>query len=113
MLHEQEGYAIETACRLLALPHSTYYYRPGRHDERGLETAIEDIAGRFPTYGTRRITHQLGREPVAWRVNRKHVRRIMAQKGLLRRVRRRRVRTTDSQHGYPGCVSSLNLSPPG
>jgi putative transposase len=115
MLHEQEGYATEAACSLLGLPHSTYYYQPVPADERALETEIDEIAGRFPTYGTRRVAHQLAREPYARRVNRKHVRRIMAQKGLLRRVRRRRVRTTDSQHGYPAypnLVKELEIDHP-
>jgi putative transposase len=115
MLHEQEGYAVEAACRLMALPRGTYYYRSVRAEEGVLEAAIEEIAGRFPTYGTRRVAHQLAREPYRRHVNRKHVRRIMAQKGLLRGVRRRRVRTTDSQHGYacyPNLVKELEIDHP-
>jgi len=115
MLHEQEGYGIEAACRLLGFAPSTYYYRPVPVDEGGLEQAIESVAGRFPTYGTRRVAHQLRRAPYALRVNRKRVRRIMAQKGLLRSVRRRKVRTTNSQHGYlrfPNLVKGLEIAYP-
>jgi putative transposase len=115
MLHEQEDYGIGAACRLLELPHSTYYYRPVPVEEELLERAIEGVAGRFPTYGTRRVTHQLRRAPYVLRVNRKRVRRIMAHKGLLRSVRRRKVRTTNSQHGYlrfPNLVKGLEIAYP-
>lgn len=115
MLSEQEGYPIEAACTFLGFPRSTYYYQPRESDERGLEAAIEQIAGEFPTYGTRRVTHQLRRAPHELRVNRKHVRRVMAGKGLLRRVRRRRIRTTDSQHGYlryPNLVKDREITHP-
>ena len=52
------GYPITMVCDLLELPRSTYYYQPVQVDETELQTAIEDLAGQFPTYGTRRITHQ-------------------------------------------------------
>ena len=115
MLHEQEGYGVEAACRLLGLPHSTYYYRPIPVEEDLLERAIEGVAGKYPTYGTRRVARQLRRAPYVLRVNRKRVRRIMAQKGLLCSVRRRRVRTTNSQHGYlrfPNLVKGLEIAYP-
>ena len=115
MLHEQEGCGVEAACRVVGLPHSTYYYRPVPAEEGLLERAIEGVAGRFPTYGTRRVVHQLRRAPYVLQVNRKHVRRIMADKGLLRSVRRRKVRTTNSQHGYlrfPNLVKRLEIASP-
>jgi putative transposase len=101
MLNQEESYPVGAACDLLELPRSTFYYRPVVADESVLETAIEEIAGQYPTYGTRRVTHQLRRTPYQMQVNRKHVRRIMAQKGLLRLQKRRKKRTTDSEHPYP------------
>ena len=101
MLNQQEGYDISTSCNLLELPRSTYYYQPVQADESAVEEAIEEIAGRFPTYGTRRIMHQLRRSPHDIRINRKRVQGFMAQKDLLRPVRRRKKRTTDSNHPYP------------
>jgi putative transposase len=100
MLHEQ-GYRVSAACELLELSRSSYYYQAEQVDERWLEEAIEKVAGQYPTYGTRRVTHQLRRPPHEMQVNRKRVRRIMAQKELLRPVKRRKKRTTDSQHPYP------------
>lgn len=101
MLFDGEGYPITAGCKLLDLSRSTYYYPPAQADESDVEAAIEEIAGQFPTYGTRRVTHQLRRSPHEILVNRKRVRRIMAQKGLLRPVKRFKKRTTDSEHPYP------------
>jgi transposase InsO family protein len=83
------------------MPRSSYYYLAKQANESELETAIEEIAGQFPTYGTRRVTHQLRRSPYNMHVNRKRVQRIMAQKKLLRPLKRSRKRTTDSQHPDP------------
>lgn len=101
MLNEQEGYPIAAVSKLLGIPRSTFYYRPQRAQENKLEAAIECLAGQFPTYGTRRIMHQLRRPPHEIWVNRKHIRRIMAHKGLLRAPKRRKMHTTDSDHPYP------------
>jgi putative transposase len=101
MLYEQEGYPIQAGCELLGLSRSTYYYSPVQVDESAIKAAIDEIAGQFPTYGTRRVTHQLRRPPHKIQVNRKRVRRIMAQKELLRPVKRSKKRTTDSDHPYP------------
>lgn len=100
-LREQEGYPVRAGCELLGLTHSSYYYVPVVVDEHSLETAIDEIAGEFPKYGTRRVMHQLRRPPYEIQVNRKRVRRIMAQKGLLSAVKRGKKHTTDSAHPYP------------
>lgn len=115
LLHDREGYPIKTGCELLDLPRSSYYYPPVQVDECAVEAAIDEIAGRFPTYGTRRIAHQLRRSPHEMQVNRKRVRRIMAQKGLLRPVKRSKKRTTDSDHPYPrypNLVKELEITGP-
>ena len=96
-----EGYPITQVCDLLGLSRSTYHYQPVQADENELQSAIEDLAGQYPTYGTRRITHQLRRPPYRIHVNRKRVRRVMAEKMLLRPQKQRIKRTTDSQHPYP------------
>ena len=115
MLSDQEDYPISVACDLLELAPSTYYYRPVESDESELEEAIEEIAGQFPVYGTRRVTNQLRRSPYRLTVNRKRVRRIMAKRELLRPVKRRKRRTTDSQHHYPrypNLVKKLKITHP-
>ena len=115
MLSEQEDYPVSVVCELLELSPSTYYYRPVESDGSELEAAIDEIAGQFPIYGTRRITNQLRRPPYRLTVNRKRVRRIMAEKELLRPVKRRKRRTTDSQHPYPrypNLVKELEIAHP-
>jgi putative transposase len=101
MLNQKENHPLGAACKLLGLARSTCYYQGLQNDESELEGAIDEIAGQFPTYGTRRVTHQLRRTPYQMQVNRKHVNRIMAQKGLLRPQKPRKKRTTDSEHPYP------------
>lgn len=92
--------ALNQACELLDLPRSTYYYHPHPADESQLEADLKAVAGQFPTYGTRRVTHQLRRPPYRYRINRKRIQRLMRQKGLLRPVKRQKQRTTDSDHPY-------------
>ena len=110
-----EGYLLTKVCELLELSRSTYYYQPIQADESELQAAIEDLAGQYPTYGTRRITHQLRRAPYRIYVNRKRVRRVMAEQKLLRPQKQRKKRTTDSQHPYPryqNLVKDLEISFP-
>jgi transposase InsO family protein len=97
----EQGYSAATVCELLEISRSTFYYKTVQPDESELKDAIEEIAGLYPTYGSRRITHQLRRPPYEIQVNRKRVRRIMAQKNILQTVKKHRKRTTDSQHPYP------------
>lgn len=97
----QAGYSVFQTCRWLGLPRSSFYYAPVEREDRQIETAIQRVANEFSTYGTRRVTHQLRRLPHQIVVNRKRVQRIMRQKGLIRPVKKRKYRTTDSQHPYP------------
>ena len=101
VLVEQQKLPLKLALNLLDLPRSTYYYQSQRTDESQLETDLNEVAGQFPTYGTRRITQQLRRGPYRYAIGRKRIRRLMRQKGLLRPVKRRKCRTTNSDHPYP------------
>ncbi len=83
------------------LPRSSYYYKLSKNKEitdSALISRIEEIAEEFGGYGYRRITAQLHRESI--KVNHKKVLRIMRERGLLYRPKRRYVRTTDSNHKY-------------
>jgi len=60
-----------------------------------IETIILDCAG----YGYRRVTHVLQRE--GWKVNHKHVLRIMREESLLGQIKRHFVHTTDSRYHFP------------
>lgn len=101
MLIEKHAAQPGMACRILDLPRSSYYYRPQLKQENDLKEAIQSVAGQFPTYGTRRITHQLRRPPRRYAVGRKRIQRLMRSMNLLRPVKRVKIRTTNSEHGFP------------
>ena len=110
-----QGYPLSVACELLELPRSSYYYQPVEQDEKDLEDAIEAVIGKFPTYGTRRVSKQLGRPPHQMAVNRKRAQRKMREKGQLVPQKRRKRRTTDSDHPYPrypNLVKNLEITHP-
>jgi transposase InsO family protein len=112
----QAGYSVIRACQWLGLSHSSFYYAPKEREDTQIEFAIQSVANEYIPYGTRRVTHQLRRSPYRLIVNRKRVQRIMRQKGLLRPVKKRKCRTTDSQHPYPrypNLVKDLEVVYPG
>lgn len=114
-LVEVYGCSVEMACEVVGLAHSTFYYQGQEGDGICLLADLEQEAGRHPTYGSRRIMHQLRRAPYHYQVNRKHIQRIMRQKDLLRPVKRRKCRTTNSEHPYPrypNLVDDLEITYP-
>ena len=101
----------------MGLSRSSFYYRPESHSpermeaEADLRDKIEAICLEFPRYGYRRVTHELKHRDLP--VNHKKVLRIMRESDLLCRVRRWRVRTTDSRHRfprYPNLVKGMVIS---
>lgn len=114
-LIEATGCSAQAACAVLGLAHSSYYYHSQRVEEDQLVSDLEQEARRYPTYGSRRLTHQLRRSPYHYNVNRKRTQRIMRQKRLLRSVKRAKCRTTNSQHPYPrypNLVMDLSIDHP-
>jgi putative transposase len=114
-LVEWYGCSVRSACELVELPRSTYYYRSQKVDESQLVADVEAVAGQFPKYGTRRVRSQLRRPPYGYRINRKRVQRIMREKKLLRPVKWKKRRTTDSDHPYPrypNLVKELEITRP-
>lgn len=89
---------------MTGLSASGYYYRPKRDPteqarrDTDLRDRIEAIQADFPKYGYRRMYAQLGRDGVI--VNKKRIRRVMREYGLLPEIKRAYVQTTDSVHGY-------------
>jgi len=73
----------------MSLPRSSYYYQPKRQEIPAptLVARIEAIAEEFSRYGYRRITEQLHREGL--RINHKKVQRILRERGLTRKPKRR------------------------
>lgn len=107
-------YSISLLCQMLDCPRSTYYYHPYGLDDTPLEEAIREVAGQWPTYGYRRMTVQIRRDR-KWVVNTKRVRRVMRRLGPRGKLRRRKRRTTNSDHAfprYPNLVTGLNVVRP-
>ncbi len=100
-LVEMSGCSVQEACDVLGLSGSSYYYGSQRTAGGQLNVDLEQEAGRYPKYGSRRLTRQLRRAPYHYCVNRKRIQRIMRQKGLLRPQKRAKCRTTNSQHAFP------------
>lgn len=106
-------YPVKAICAVLTLPRSTFYQRASGAEEAAPRAALLDLAGQYPTYGYRRLTALLKR--AGWRVNHKRVQRLMSEMGLQRPLKRRKRRTTDSQHPfprYPNRVADLKPSRP-
>jgi len=89
----------------MKLARSSFYYKPQSETGEQLETEanlmdkIEAICLEFPGYGYRRVTKQLAHDHLI--VNHKKVLRLMRESDLLCRIKRKKVKTTNSQHGFP------------
>jgi transposase InsO family protein len=106
-------YPVKSICGVLDLARSSFYHRASEPDESELQVALLELAGQYSTYGYRRLTALLKR--AGWPVNHKRVQRLMAEMGLQRPLKRRKRRTTDSQHDfprYPNRVADLETSRP-
>ena len=88
-------------CKTLELARSSYYQSKTVCDDAKLLKGIQGVLSEFPTYGSRRVTAQLRRQPDEVIANRKRIQRVMRENGLLQPQKRRKIRTTNSQHGYP------------
>jgi transposase InsO family protein len=107
--------SAQEACDVVGLSRSSYYYDSQRVEADQLVLDLEQEAGRYPKYGSRRLTQQLRRAPYYHRVNRKRIQRIMRQRGLLRPQKRTKCRTTNSRHAfprYPNLVMELTIDHP-
>ena len=98
---------------MLNVPRSSYYYKrkDPQPDDQELITRIEEIIEEFPGYGYRRVTRQLHREHLP--VNHKKVLRIMRERNLTRKRKRRFIRTTNSNHRckiYPNLLMNRSVT---
>jgi putative transposase len=100
----------------MGLARSTYYHcsrqksTKAKKEEADLRDRIEQTVVEHARYGYRRVTYQLRRE--GYKVNHKRVARIMREQSLQCQVKRRWVKTTDSNHGYriyPNLVKELEV----
>ena len=118
-LHDlQPAWKLTTLCRVLSVPRSTLYYQTEKAEDSAVCSAISTVAGDWPRYGSERITAQLRREGFTFHgkpVGERRVRSLMRQLGLLGKPRKRRIRTTDSNHTHPrfeNLVKDLRVTRP-
>jgi transposase InsO family protein len=107
-------YPVQLICRVLGLPRSSYYYQPRPREDEALKVALREVADEWPTYGYRRLTVQVRRDKhiVA---NSKRVRRLAKLMHLGQKHKRKKRRTTNSQHPfprYPNLVQDLEIVRP-
>ena len=107
---------ISKACESLQLSKSNYYEwlkgRVSKPTDNLITKEVHKIAKEFPTYGYRRMRHELNRQNIP--IGYKKVRRIMRQENLVcRRKRAFRPVTTDSNHNfriYPNLIKNLKVT---
>jgi putative transposase len=113
MLLLHDHFPINRLCAVLGVPRSSVSYEPRPAEDRSLRDVLIDVAGRWPTYGYRRLTKQLKRE--GRMVNSKLVRKLMHELGIVGKAPQRKSRTTDSGHSYPrfpNLVEALEVTRP-
>jgi putative transposase len=91
---------IQRLCQVLGLRRRTKYYRAPPRPEETLQAQIRTVTGTFPTYGVRRVTLQRRRD-YKIKINHKRVARRMCELGRNRKKRRKKRKTTQSQHEFP------------
>lgn len=96
---QAQAYPVVDICAVVGLARSTFYHMKQEQAETELCEALSTLAATYPTYGYRRLTALLGRQ--GWQVNHKRVQRLMQQMGLQRPVKKRKPRTTNSDHPFP------------
>ncbi len=105
---------VERGWQIMNLPRSTYYHKPKvASDDQDLINDIESIIEEFPGYGYRRVTRELHRRGKP--DNHKKLHRIMRERGVLKKPKRRWVKTTDSIHNhriYPNLILNLAVTGP-
>jgi len=119
-VHQELIGSIRKGCELMGAARSTFYYKPKEKslqklkEDLNLQDEMERACCEFPRYGYRAVTKELYRR--GWTVNHKKVYRIMRDNDLLCRIRKRRVKATNSSHSHPtfpnlikACIYKSNL----
>jgi putative transposase len=128
LLKQHPRWNSSALCRLFGVPRSSLYYKSAgkiaQVQDVDICRAIETVAGQWPRYGVRRITHQLRRETTATHatqsppvpVGHRRVHRLMRQMGLCAKpFTARKKRTTNSEHSFarhPNRVKGIAVERP-
>lgn len=109
---EKANYPVRLLCRCLAVSRSGFYAwvqrtpcpRSRRDAQLAIEVAASHTASRR-TYGSMRVLRDLRERKI--RVSRKRIVRLMRERGLVARRRRRFRATTNSNHAFPVAANVL------
>lgn len=105
--------SISRQCRLLAVPRSSFYFRPKEESDEDLRL-MRLIDKRYlacPFYGSRRMTDYL--QSLGFPVNRKRIRRLMAKMGLRAVYPRPKTSRPHPEHRvYPYLLRDLTIDRP-
>ena len=102
---------------MIGLSESTYYYNPKvcRKDrervDADLQDKIETLQANYSCWGYRTLRAQLWLR-YGLRVNGKRILRVMHKYELFRHIKRRFIRTTDSEHSfhiYPNLLRGMEI----
>jgi putative transposase len=103
---EKVAFPVAALCRLLAVSPSGFYAAQGRprsphagRDDKLAEQVVKAHTASKCRYGSPRVHAEL--KAAGERVGRKRVARLMREKRLVARMRRRFRTTTDSKHDFP------------
>src|SRR5437868_4557144 len=116
LIFSQTNLSVRRMCELAQLSRSNYYRALKRPPHRKAEVEselseqVEEIALEWPSYGYRRIQKEMSRRGQL--ANHKRVLRLMRERGLLCKRKRRYTSTTDSEHClpvYPNLTKELVL----
>jgi putative transposase len=105
--------SLSRQCQLLALPRSSFYYRPVELDARTIQVmhAMDRICTDHPFYGFRRVQEALRRQ--GFEVNHKRVRRLMQRMGLQAVYPTRRLSSPGDEHRiYPYLLRGVPIERP-
>jgi putative transposase len=95
--------SVRHHCGVLAVSRATYSRHRHRQERKRRDGAVRQylhrVAREWPAYGYRRVTRALRRQGLG--LNPKRGLRLMREEHLLCRRRKRSVRTTNSQQGFP------------
>jgi len=88
---------------MLNISRGSFYYHSRSFKKQNEDALwldrIDKVLCEFPAHGTRQVTEYLKKQGL--RVNRKRIQRLMREHGLLQVVKRRWIKTTDSEHSWP------------
>jgi len=91
-------------CQALGVARSSFYFRSTRKDDTVARKAVEEIAAAYPKFGYEGLTGKLRFEKrmdaAGKPIGERRVRRILKELGLNRKPPARKVRTTNSVHGF-------------